>query len=97
MDKENCCYDGEPCDCKCECEKASYDDLERELDKARGQLNRKDNLIEGLQNAIITNTCRIRDLESDREYWQNRYYRENERANDYYNRLKALQESNKED
>lgn len=96
MDNENCCYDGEPCDC-CKCEKPSYDYLERELDKARGQLNRKDNLIEGLQNAIITNTCRIRDLESDMEYWQNRYYRENERANDYYNRLKALQESNKED
>lgn len=92
-DDEECC--GETCDCREV--KPSYDELERELDKAKLQLNYKDNLIEGLERAIVTNTCRIADLEGNMEYWRNRYYRENERANDYYNRLVALQESNKED
>ena len=88
MDNENeCCCTGE-----CKAVEPSYNELERELDKAKLQLNLKDNLIEGLQNAIITNTCRIRDLETDREYWRNRYYNENERAGKLLVELREFKE-----
>ena len=86
--EEECC--GETCEFKEN--KPNYDELDRRLEKANLEINHKNNLIEGLQNAIITNTCRIRDLESDIEYWRNRYYRENERANKYFDDLTKLKE-----
>lgn len=89
MDNQDECCDGV---CNCKCAEPTLAELERQLEKSECTIVYKDNLIEGLQRAIVTSTCRIRDLETDREYWRNRYYAENERTNKLAKELAAFKE-----
>ena len=74
--------------------KPSYDDLKQEKERLEKSCRRLQRLVCALERSLGTQVDEIIELEQDRDYYKEQYYKENERASRLLDKLEKIEVEN---